>query len=170
MGRAYAEPVTATSEQNSARSFPEPLLELPSFLMAQLVREGRRLGGQLSSDRLRAPHVAVLACVAEFGPVSQKDISDRLRIDASDLVALLDDLEREGLANRTRDERDRRRYAVSLTEAGQARLSHRLADAQALNERLLEPLDAAERADLHRLLLRVFAHHAPHRLPPQHRG
>jgi DNA-binding MarR family transcriptional regulator len=137
--------------------------------MVQVLREARRLAGEIGDRGLRLPHVAVLSCLAEFGPVSQKDISERLRIDASDLVALLDDLERVGFANRARDERDRRRYAVSLTDRGAAALRRRLEMAGELNQRLLEPLDDADRAELQRLLLRVYAHHDPRRLPPEYR-
>jgi MarR family transcriptional regulator, lower aerobic nicotinate degradation pathway regulator len=153
----------STSEPD--RSLPAPLLDFPSFLMVQVLREARRIAGEVGDLGLRLPHVTVLACLAEFGPCSQKEISERLRIDASDLVALLDDLERRELATRQRDARDRRRYTVTLTPAGTDVLAPRLAAAGALNDKLLEPLDAAERAELHRLLLRVFAHHEPRRVP-----
>jgi MarR family transcriptional regulator, lower aerobic nicotinate degradation pathway regulator len=159
----------STSERAPDRTLPEPLLRYASFLMVQLTRETRRLTGEIGDLGLRLPHVTVLSCLAEFGPSSQKEISERLRIDASDLVALLDDLERRELATRQRDERDRRRYTVSLTDQGTEVLHQRLAAAGEMNDRLLEPLDEAERAELHRLLLRVFAHHDPRRVPPAQR-
>lgn len=152
-----------------ATELPEPLLRLPSFVMVQLVREARRIAGSLGDDGIRLPHVAVLSCLAEFGPASQKDISQRLRIDASDLVALLDDLEEAGLASRRRDPKDRRRYAVTLTDAGRDALRRRMSMAERLNDKLFEPLSGSERAELHRLLLRVYAFHDPGRLPADYR-
>lgn len=144
---------------------PEPLLEFPSFLVFQVAREVRKLASALHPDGLRAPHVAVLACLEEFGPSSQKEISERLRVDASDLVTLLDELEEQGLANRTRDLRDRRRYVVRITQDGGRTLNSRLVITHKLNDLLLAPLDPQERAELLRLLLKVYAHHDPDRVP-----
>ena len=144
---------------------PEPLLEFPSFLVFQVAREVRKLASALHPDGLRAPHVAVLACLEEFGPSSQKQISERLRIDASDLVTLLDELEERELATRTRDPRDRRRYVVRITSPGGRALHSRLVLTHKLNDLLLAPLDQDERAELLRLLLKVYAHHDPDRVP-----
>ncbi|AHH95172.1 hypothetical protein KALB_1801 [Kutzneria albida DSM 43870] len=144
---------------------PERMLDMPSFLFVMLAKEWRRLGNALFNDSLRGPHMVILASLVDFGASSQKEISERLGIDASDLVALLDDLEKAGLANRKRDERDRRRYAVMATQAGERVLRQRMTGVRQLNEELLEPLTDAERAELHRLLLKVFAHHQPRRVP-----
>ena len=94
----------------------ERLRRHPGYLVLQLSKQARRISTTVSKDGLRAPHVSVLARLAESGPCSQKEISDALLIDASDLVTLLDDLEQAGLASRHRDEHDRRRYAVEITE------------------------------------------------------
>jgi DNA-binding MarR family transcriptional regulator len=163
-GRSYDGPVTE-KEPGTALTFPEPLLALPSFLMFQLLRETRRLIGTLDNQGLRLPHLGVLSCLAEFGPAAQRDLSARLRIDASDLVSVLDDLERNGLVRRERDPRDRRRYAVTLTPDGQARLDRRMAVTKLMDERLFEPLTEQERSQLHHLLARVYAHHDPEHLP-----
>jgi DNA-binding MarR family transcriptional regulator len=144
---------------------PEPLLEFPSFLVFQVAREARKLASALHPDGLRSPHVAVLACLEEFGPSSQKEISERLRIDASDLVTLLDELEGQGLASRTRDLRDRRRYVVRITQDGGQTLHSRLVLTHKINDLLLAPLDREERQELLRLLLKVYAHHDPDRVP-----
>ncbi len=150
-------------------TLPDSLLRLPSFVMFQLLRETRRLTAQLGDEGLRLPHLTILCCLAEAGPLAQKDISARLRIDPSDLVALLDDLERTGLANRQRDATDRRRHLVSLTEAGREVGRRRLATARRMDDALFEPLTAHEREQLHHLLMRTYAHHDPDRLPAGYR-
>jgi DNA-binding MarR family transcriptional regulator len=160
--------VTA-KEPGAALTFPEPLLAFPSFVMVQLLRETRRLVGTLDDRGLRLPHLGVLCCLAEFGPAAQRDLSARLRIDASDLVSVLDDLERDGLVRRERDPKDRRRYAVTLTDAGRDRLDHRMAVTKLMDDQLFEPLTDQERTQLHQLLLRVYAHHDPDRLPVAYR-
>ncbi|HEX3648700.1 MAG TPA: MarR family transcriptional regulator [Pseudonocardiaceae bacterium] len=152
----------------TGHSFPEPLLALPGFVMYQLVREARRLVGTAGSWRLS--HLGVLSSLAEFGPEAQRDLSVRLRIDPSDLVSVLDDLERDGLVRRDRDPADRRRYAVTLTPAGADRLAELLAASRVTDERLFAGLTESEKTELHRLLLRAYAHLDPERLPPECRA
>jgi DNA-binding MarR family transcriptional regulator len=152
-------------EADAELVLPEPLLRYPTGLLPYLVREARRIGVRVHEDDLRLPQVTVLACLDEFGPAAQRDISRRLGIDASDLVSVLDDLEERGLVLRTRDERDRRRYLVTVTEEGGQALRRRLAGVAKVNDVLLAPLDELDRARLHGLLLRVYAHHDPSRVP-----
>ncbi|PRY34108.1 MarR family winged helix-turn-helix transcriptional regulator [Umezawaea tangerina] len=137
----------------------EQLRRHPGYLVLQLSKQARRIGAEVSTDGLRAPHVSVLALLAESGPCSQKEISDALRIDASDLVTLLDDLERADLASRHRDARDRRRYAVEVTGPGRTLLRERLDVAEEIDDRLFGGLTAAERRQLAELLLKAYAHH-----------
>jgi DNA-binding MarR family transcriptional regulator len=140
-------------------SLPAELLGLPSFLLLQVVRDARRIGLGLHGSTLRAPHLTVLAGLTEFGPASQKEISARLRIDPSDLVSVLDDLEQRGMVSRSRDERDRRRYVVTIKPAGHKALDLRLSQLRELNDALLAPLSAEERSALNELLIRVHTHH-----------
>jgi MarR family transcriptional regulator, lower aerobic nicotinate degradation pathway regulator len=140
-------------------SLPAELLGLPSFLLLQVVRDARRIGLGLHGSTLRAPHLTVLAGLTEFGPASQKEISARLRIDPSDLVSVLDDLEQQGMVSRSRDERDRRRYVVTIKPAGHKALDLRLSQLRELNDALLAPLSATERSALNELLIRVHTHH-----------
>jgi DNA-binding MarR family transcriptional regulator len=142
-----------------AQSLPAQLLDLPSFLLLQVVRDARRIGIGLHGSTLRAPHMTVLAGLTEFGPASQKEISDRLRIDPSDLVSVLDDLQEQGMVSRSRDGRDRRRYVVTIKPAGHKALELRLSQLRELNDVLLGPLSAEERSTLHELLIRVHTHH-----------
>ncbi|MGW6933032.1 MarR family winged helix-turn-helix transcriptional regulator [Lentzea sp. NPDC054927] len=138
----------------------DQLLHLPSYLMLQLVREVRRL----ARNGLRGPHVTVLAFLSEQEAVAQKRISDRVRMDPSDLVSVLDDLERQGFAQRKRDERDRRRFTVSITDAGRQALRERLDAARAHEEELLAPLTSQERVELTTLLRKAYLHHADMRV------
>jgi DNA-binding MarR family transcriptional regulator len=146
-----------------ARMSIDRLRRHPSYLMLQLVKEARRISGALGDDGLRSTHLSVLAWIADAGPTSQKQISDGLHIDPSDLVSLLDDLENRGYAKRRRDTRDRRRYAVEITADGMTALRHRLDVADALQDVLFEPLSAREREQLTELLLKVYQHHEAQR-------
>ncbi|HEU5160285.1 MAG TPA: MarR family winged helix-turn-helix transcriptional regulator [Streptosporangiaceae bacterium] len=140
----------------------DPFLRLPSYLMFELIRAARRTAMELFPDEhLRLPHTAVLACLADRGPMSQREVSELLRFDPGDLVSVIDALEEMRYVVRERDTRDRRRYALQLTEAGRLALHERRGRGVRLNEALLAPLTAIEREQLQTLLLRVLAHHDP---------
>jgi DNA-binding MarR family transcriptional regulator len=153
------------SERDDEFVLPETLLQFPSFLLLQLAREARRISLQLPQDDLRMPHVTVLSSLDWFGPAAQKDISRRLRIDASDLVSVLDDLEERGLVHRQRDEADRRRYLVTITPEGGRALRSRLVTMQKVNDILLGALSPDERFRLREMLVRAYRRHDPDRVP-----
>ena len=90
-------------------------------------------------------------------PLSQRELSDRIGIDPSDVVGLVDLLEDAGYVARRRDEADRRRYALALTDAGWEAVARFDAVAAEVTDEVLGPLDAAERAELERLIRLVLA-------------
>jgi DNA-binding MarR family transcriptional regulator len=99
---------------------PRKLLRLPVYLMFILASEGKRRA-EASGWKFLIPHFAVLASLEEFGPSSQKELSRRIGFDESDLVELVDMLERAGLLERRTDPKDRRRHALTLTAKGKRR-------------------------------------------------
>ena len=130
-----------------------------------LAREMRRHVHELMAEQrwavdagFRPPCMGVLDVVARLQPVSQREISDHLGLDASDVVGVLDVLERAGMVERRRDPQDRRRHAVVLTGRGET-AARRSADLQAeAAERALAGLDPEERRLLADLLHRATAH------------
>jgi DNA-binding MarR family transcriptional regulator len=79
-----------------------------------------RLRHTLNDSGLSPRDVAILTRLAALGATSQQSLQDALAIDASGLVAILNDLERTGLAGRHRDPADRRRHIVEITESGRS--------------------------------------------------
>lgn len=93
----------------------------------------------------RPPCIGALNVIAERGPVSQREISEALGVDPSDLVGVIDILETAGTVERRRDPDDRRRHAVALTAEGE-RAVRRLAVLTAKAEaRALARLSPEER-------------------------
>lgn len=103
----------------------------------------------------RPPCLGVLAVVAASQPVSQREISDHLGLDASDVVGVLDILENAELVERRRDPNDRRRHAVVLTAAGEQAAQHFAHLRAIVEERTLAALDRDERKQLADLLQRA---------------
>jgi len=145
-------------------ALPEVLLRSPPFLMIQILRAGRR-AAETSPRGPQLGRICVVACLVEFGPQSQADISRRLGWDPSDCVGIVDSLEADGSVERRRDESDRRRYALELTAAGRRRFDELAVDGQRHLTSFLGGLEPAERDPFVDMLRRVLAH-LDERVPP----
>jgi DNA-binding MarR family transcriptional regulator len=142
----------------TAESRPPSLLALPSYITAQVSKYGRRhLEAVLREQGLRLGHLAILAALDDFGPMSQQQLADSLDFDKSHLVGRIDVLEERDLVTRAQDPDDRRRHRVVLTSAGRTLLSRLVPIAKQSQVGFLEVLSAAEQRTLISLLLRVLA-------------
>ncbi|MFI0943542.1 MarR family winged helix-turn-helix transcriptional regulator [Streptomyces sp. NPDC021020] len=140
----------------AADGTPPTLTALTTYLLSKTGKAARgRLAAQLAAQGLRLWHMAVLAALADFGPHTQRELAERLTIDPSDMVKVLDDLTAAGHVTRTRDPADRRRVRVALTGSGTAALAAQVTQAESVQSALLAPLTPQERATLHALLLRI---------------
>ncbi|MEV8515123.1 MarR family winged helix-turn-helix transcriptional regulator [Dactylosporangium sp. NPDC051484] len=137
---------------------PAGIRVLPSWLLGRAAAYGHRLVAQaLAREGMRMMHHAVLATVAELGPVSQAGLGRTLRVDPKDMASIVHDLDEQGLIVRMPDPVDRRKNAVSLTDAG-ARLLRRTEKlGEEANAELTAALSDAEREQLVALLARIVA-------------
>ena len=145
----------------AARPDQSPSARKPScgvlfFRLSRVSTEG--LGGALSELGLRAPEYAILHQLYEAGPISQQALGRALRIHASNLVALIDELEGDGSVIRRRDPDDRRRYLLELTDDGLRRLARAETAASGAEAEMLAPLTAAERERLRSYLQKLAGH------------
>lgn len=67
---------------------------------------------------LTYPKFVILSVLAEFGPQSITELSDRAGVETNTLSPLLKRMAEFGVINRQRDEKDERRMVVSLTDLG----------------------------------------------------
>ncbi len=140
---------------------PALLMAKPSWLVSQVSGHAHRLlAARLADAGARGYHVRVLAALAEFGPASQASLGRRVEMDRSDVTAAVSELAAGGFVERTADTGDRRRNVVTITDAGRARLASLEAILDDVQDELLAPLSAQERATLAGLLTRVLEHHA----------
>jgi DNA-binding MarR family transcriptional regulator len=91
------------------------------------------------------------------GDVSQQQLGRAIGMDPSSVVSTIDELEAKGWVERRRHPTDRRAYALHITDAGHETLAGARRLAGGTQNELLAPLDEAERAQLHGLLLRLVA-------------
>jgi DNA-binding MarR family transcriptional regulator len=91
---------------------------------------------------------AVLAALETLESASQTQIVDATGIDRSTLADIVKRLVKRGLVNRRRSRSDARAYVVRLTPEGRDMLLATKPAAQRVEERLMEQLPNARRADL----------------------
>ncbi len=138
----------------------QELLSSIAFLLKRLgfvVKD--RAHEALESTGLQGQHHAVLSLLEEGTRETQGTIADALGYDRSQLVGLLDELEKQGFVERRRDPNDRRCHSVSLTSAGKEALGQMRSILKQVEEDLLAPLDGDQRTALHALLLELAGHH-----------
>jgi DNA-binding MarR family transcriptional regulator len=104
------------------------LLKHAQLQMAELNEQA------LTPYGINGRELAVLLVIAGREPASQQQAAQRLGIDRTTMVAILDTLEAKGLVSRHPYADDRRRNVVELTDAGQRTLP-----------RAIEASDDAER-------------------------
>ena len=129
-----------------------------------LAREMRRQIHELMAEEqwavdagFRPPCLGALDVVSRHQPVSQREISDHLGLDASDVVGVLDILEAAHMVQRQRDPSDRRRHAVMLTEQGEAAARRFTVLRGQVIDRVLADLDDDERRQLVALMNQATA-------------
>ncbi len=133
-----------------------PALATPGLLVAQLGRAAtRRYKAALSPIGLKPRPTAALMQLRREGPISQQALAESLDIDPANLVAVLNQLEHEGLATRRRDPADRRRHVVEITKRGVKRLDQVERAISEVEDALFSALDPDERLQLQQLLARV---------------
>lgn len=98
---------------------------------------------------------AVLARLAELGPLSQNHLGRETAMDAATIKGVVDRLARQGLVATAPDPDDRRRLTVALTPEGQVLFASRSETALAVSDSTLAPLSEAERQALTDLLARL---------------
>ena len=141
-----------------------------TFLLSKLgMGTGRLFSEAMAPLGLRPPQFGVLTVLDRFEGASQQAIGERLGIDPSSMVGVIDDCEAAGLAERRRDPADRRRHAVYLTPKGRETLAAARTAAKRLQDEVLAPLDAEERATLLALLERLAAEGPLHGCVPMDR-
>src|ERR1700761_5823922 len=115
---------------------PSSMVLLPR-LAKQIMR---RSSPELLGIDLRL--LMALSYLGDHDGTPQQEFVDALCIDAKNVVLLLNELEDGGHLVRRRDSEDRRRHRVYITESGRDVLERAASAQQAIEDELLQPLDA----------------------------
>jgi DNA-binding MarR family transcriptional regulator len=126
------------------------------FLLAQVGAHGAaRFAQRLVPLGLTPPQAGIVRAISAEPGRSQNAVAEQLGLHPSRLVALIDDLERAGVVERSRSAHDRRHSALHLTDQAPGVLAG-LGRAAAQHEAdLCAALDVDERIQLAGLLRRI---------------
>jgi len=128
----------------------------PAFLLAQVgAHAAAQFADRLVPLGLAPTHAGLLRLVHASEGLSQQTLCARFGIAPSRVVALVDDLEQRGLVVRRDHPRDRRSYALYLTDDGRNTLKSIGRIAREHQDALCAALNADERAQLASLLTRI---------------
>jgi DNA-binding MarR family transcriptional regulator len=153
---AMSRVATAADGADASRRSDTDLFDDFSFLLARANALSLAAGNvALREHGLRVRSYSVLALTASRLQPTQRELAELLRLDPSQVVALVDDLQSRGLVTRHPDPNDRRVNVVVATDEGRtayARAASAVADAQ---QALLEGFSVSERDQLAALLHRL---------------
>jgi len=121
--------------------------ELNEEALAPFGIDGRELG--------------ILLVLAGHEPGSQQQAAQRLGIDRTSMVTLLDALEDKGLVSRHPHAADRRRNVVELTDAGRDTAQRAAQASERAEADLLAPLSSQEGDRLRKALQAIVANPSP---------
>jgi DNA-binding MarR family transcriptional regulator len=135
---------------------PEPLASAPGFLLSW---NGQRMASNFAAVLeplgLRPPLFGVMTLIDSEPGSTQTELVERSLIDASSMVAVLDELEQRGFAERRPHESDRRKHAIHLTDTGRTTLGEARERAIASAREAFAPLTGDEVETLRRLLRKL---------------
>jgi MarR family 2-MHQ and catechol resistance regulon transcriptional repressor len=80
----------------------------------------RREGEQMRNAGLTESQFGVLEALLHLGPLCQRELAVKVLKSAGNMTTVVDNLQRRGLVERTRDAEDRRVVTVELTDRGEA--------------------------------------------------
>ena len=110
-----------------------------------------RIHRHLSSTGLTISQFAVLEALYQLGPLSQREIGQKILRSSGNITMVIDNLEKNGLVRRERNEADRRFFIVHLTDKGYNLINKIFPPHAAVIAKDLGVLTAAEQDALGRL-------------------
>jgi DNA-binding MarR family transcriptional regulator len=129
-----------------------------AFLLAQIgAHAAAKFADRIGEHGLTPPQAGILGLLRSRPGISQQELAEVLGMLPSRMVAFLDDLEAGGYVERVRDDADRRRYALRLTDGGRTVLRTIGGVSRAHDAAITAALSAAEHETLGELLGRIAA-------------
>ncbi|KAB1503071.1 MarR family transcriptional regulator [Corynebacterium sp. 320] len=137
---------------------PKDLLSSPSFQLERLRRRTREfVETALDEHGYNLREYWILCCLVDGDAASQATLGDILGIDRSDMVRLVDSLEKRHLAKRIKDPQDRRRQIISITKKGEKAFNALLPVVTSAEDKALDDSTSKQLKHLRKLAHSIIA-------------
>lgn len=120
------------------------------------IRMSQHLAEQFHQYRLRPTQFSAMLVIEQCPGISQVDLARQLAVEPSQIVHLLNKLERRELVVKTRGTQDRRTNFLQLSNAGSALVERLKVVALASDDAICSSLSRAEKMHLHSLLVKLL--------------
>ena len=148
-------PGGANEEDNSSTFVIED--STPQLVSVAARLFSRALQARFAQHEVSAGQWPLLLYLWDQDGLSQKQLSRRVQIEEATTTRTLDRMERDGLVCRVRDESDRRRINVFLTEHGQQLREELVPYAQEVNALATHGLSDQDKSKINSLLIYMIA-------------
>ncbi|MEG5176214.1 MarR family transcriptional regulator [Microcoleus sp. B3-D7] len=146
----------AASPSSEERALSPAINDSLGFLIADSARFVKRsLYGRIAPHGIRGGSWFALRVLWLEDGISQRELAKRLGVMEPWALEMVRSMERDGLVMRTRDEADRRRLKLTLTEKARSLEPKMMNIASAVNRLMLEGLTESEEVLLKLLLKKV---------------
>ena len=119
-----------------------PLMEQCSHALYH--RDGRKHG-----------QLRILMILEHESPITQRELQDKLKIRAGSMSEIITKLENSGFVEKSKDENDKRRAVIVITNKGREALRDNLAATIQSGREMLDPLSTEELYELLRILRKL---------------
>lgn len=123
---------------------PHVFAETPGHLIRLLYQRHNAIWNATVGDSITPTQFAILNVVYTDGPLTQHEISVRVRTDTSTMAQSAASLERKNLIKRSVNPADKRERRIALTRTGRREYAQLLPKADEVQRILLAVLDADE--------------------------
>jgi len=138
------------------------VLGMAGHLIRRLHQQSTQLFAQRTQEaglEVTPVQFAALDAIAAHPGVDQSNVAELIGYDRATIGGVIDRLEQKGGVARGASAEDRRINVLAVTDDGRDALARATPAVKDAQQRLIEPLDEAERAAFERMCLKMLAHH-----------
>jgi DNA-binding MarR family transcriptional regulator len=143
-----------------------PLVDHTGYLLRLAYEHASKTASTEMPDGPHPRNFSLVVALMSTGPISQQQLAEKMRVNRSLVVGIVDKLERRGWLERRRDPDDRRSYLLHVTPAGERAVAEMRPKVIAANRVMAARLTDDERARLHELLRELIVSDPDRMIPP----
>lgn len=111
---------------------------------------------QLKDTQLKPGQAGILVILQMIGPMSQRELADRIQITPPSVNVAIQKLEKAGYVRKEQDEKDQRMTRICLTKSGEEIIGNMHDIIRRTEETLLKNMSTEEKILVRRLLLQMI--------------